>query len=303
MNASFDSDCETSHTGWHPEGSRITIVRVPAPEELTDEVLIKVRCVSLNYCDTEVIMGLYGHHRSINQGKNAPILCSDICGTVANVGTVNAEVLKEGDRVVSVIRFPAADRVPHLPATGLVKAPGYLTDEEAIGLPIAAVTALMSINAFQPIGQSMTGKDKVVLSTSSSDAKLEKARELVAGHTINYKTTPGWQETVLSITNGKGADIIFECGGAQTLENCIGYLSGKEAAAGVNANRNVPALARNVSLKGISNGPKVRFEEILNTYKGKEVNPPVLDCVFGFGDAKEALKYLFSGGHFGKVVV
>lgn len=150
--------------------------------------------------------------------------------------------------------------------------------------------------------------------TSSSDAKLELAKKLGADKTINYKTSPDWEKEVLKMTNNEGVDIIFENGGAQTLRksfdciafggliNCIGYLSGKEDAVGDRTNTNVLALRRNVTLKGLLNGPKERLEEMLDFYDEKKIHP-VVDKVFGFEEAKEALIYLFKGGHFGKVVI
>ena len=153
-----------------------------------------------------------------------------------------------------------------------------------------------------------------VIITSSSDEKLQRARRLGADYTINYRNTPDWEREVLSITDNRGADIVFECGGAQTLRqsfecvafggliNCIGYLSGKQDAPGDRLNTNVLALKRNVTLKGILNGPKDRFQEMLALYADKEVRP-VVDKVFRFDEAKEALAYLFEGSHFGKVVV
>jgi NADPH:quinone reductase-like Zn-dependent oxidoreductase len=217
--------------------------------------------------------------------------------------------------------------------------PDYLTDEEASCLPIAAVTAWMSINGFRPLGQPFDGdsNDTVLLQgtggvsisglqiahaaglktivTSSSDAKLEKAKkDLGADFGINYKTTPEWQEEVMNITDNEGADIIFETGGAQTLRksfdcvafggliDCIGYLSGKEDAPGDRLNTNVLALRRNVTIKGILNGPKDRFVEMTHFYEKHQIHP-VVDKVFNMDEAKDALKYLFSGGHFGKVVV
>lgn len=38
-----------------------------------------------------------------------------------------------------------------------------------------------------------------VIATSSSDEKLKIAKALGAAHTINYKTTPDWDEEVLKI--------------------------------------------------------------------------------------------------------
>jgi len=154
----------------------------------------------------------------------------------------------------------------------------------------------------------------LVIITSSSDTKLEQAKSLGADKTINYRTTKNWEEVVLSLTNDEGVDIIFENGGAQTLRksfdcvafggliNCIGYLSGKVDDAEDRTNTNLLALRRNVTLKGILNGSKERFEEMLQFYEEKEIKP-VVDKVFGFDESKDALNYLFAGGHFGKVVI
>lgn len=118
----------------------------------------------------------------------------------------------------------------------------------------------------------------------------------------------------MELTDQEGADIILETGGAKTLRksfdsiayggiiSCIGYLSGKQDDPGDRTNVNLLALARNVTLKGILNGPRDRFEEMIRFYEEHEIHP-VVDRVFGFEEAKEALEYLFSGSHFGKVVV
>lgn len=223
------------------------------------------------------------------------------------------------------------------PAEGLVAVPEYMSDEEACCLPIAAVTAWMAINGFRPLRQWAHGGETVLLQgtggvaisglqiartarlktivTSASDAKLEKAtHELGADYGINYKSVPEWQEEVMKITHREGVDIIFETGGAQTLRKsfdciafggligCIGYLSGKEDAPGDRLNTNLLALRRNVTLKGLLNGPKDRFEEMLEFYAMHHIHP-VIDKVFRFDDAKDAFKYLFSGGHFGKIVI
>lgn len=49
------------------------------------------------------------------------------------------------------------------PSAGLVKVPHYLTDEEASTLPVAAVTAWMALNTFQPLGSPLKGKETVAL--------------------------------------------------------------------------------------------------------------------------------------------
>jgi NADPH:quinone reductase-like Zn-dependent oxidoreductase len=150
--------------------------------------------------------------------------------------------------------------------------------------------------------------------TSSSDSKLQRAKGLGADYLINYKTNPDWEKEVLRITDGRGASIILEAGGALTLSKsfdcvafggmiaAIGYLSGKEDPEGNRMNVNVLALKRNVTIKGILNGPKDRFEEMLRFYEEKQI-VPVIDKVYAFSQSKEALGYLESGVHFGKVVI
>ncbi len=57
--------------------------------------------------------------------------------------------------------------------------------------------------------------------TSSSDEKLGHARCLGASATINYKTTPEWQDEVLWLTAGQGVDLVLEVGGQCTLTRSI----------------------------------------------------------------------------------
>lgn len=118
----------------------------------------------------------------------------------------------------------------------------------------------------------------------------------------------------MRVTNNHGADIILETGGAQTLRksfdsiafggliNCIGYVSGKVDASEDRTNVNLLALRRNVTIKGIINGPKDRFEEMVSFYEKHQIKP-VVNRVFGFKEADQAFKFLASGGHFGKVVI
>ncbi|KAH8797962.1 hypothetical protein F5884DRAFT_814221 [Xylogone sp. PMI_703] len=332
----------------------LTLVEGVLPSPGPNEVLVKISAVSINYRDTEVIMGLYNHHKAINSVAQSLVPCSDMCGIIVSSNSANWQIndrvlsiftqthltgqLKEG-HMKSGLGLPlpgvlAQHRV--FPDYALVRAPAYLSDEEAATLPVAGVTSWMAINGMRPFGQpggqgetvliqgtggvSISGLQiakasgaKVII-TSSSDKKLEQARKLGADITINYRTIPDWDYEVLKMTNGEGADTIFENGGANTLRksfecvafggliNCIGYLSGKQDTLEDRTNTNVLAIKRNVTLKGLLNGPKDRFEEMLKFYEEHQIKP-VIDKVFGFEEAKEALKYLFSGGHFGKVVI
>ncbi|KAL2350956.1 alcohol dehydrogenase [Cryomyces antarcticus] len=290
-----------------------------------------------------VIMGFYNHHESVNKSLHV-VPCSDMCGTVVRLGSSVRSSWQVGDRVLSTFnqthltgQITAKKMVSGLclplpgvltqyrvfPAYGLVKAPVYLTDKEACTLPIAAVTAWMEGETVLVQGtggvsicglQIAKASGSNIIVTSSSDAKLERARALGVDHTINYRTQSECQNEVMRLTSDHGADIIFETGGALTLKrsfdcvafggliNCIGYLSCKKDAPGDRTNANALALRRNVTLKGILNEPKDRFEEMLAVYEKHGIHP-VVDKVFAFEESKEALQYLYKGGHFGKVVI
>jgi NADPH:quinone reductase-like Zn-dependent oxidoreductase len=59
-----------------------------------------------------------------------------------------------------------------------------------------------------------------VIATSSSDAKLARARELGADETINYKTTPEWGVAARALTEGGlGVDHVVEVGGREHCRN------------------------------------------------------------------------------------
>ena len=131
-----------------------------------------------------------------------------MCGVVVAVGegpqTVSWEV---GDRVLSTFHqkhltgqirdLSSSLGMPQpgslqthrvFPTTGLVRTPEYLTDEEASCLPIAALTAWMAINHFQPIGQPRGKGDTIVLQgtggVSVSGLQIAKAAGATSTHSL-----------------------------------------------------------------------------------------------------------------------
>jgi NADPH:quinone reductase-like Zn-dependent oxidoreductase len=60
-----------------------------------------------------------------------------------------------------------------------------------------------------------------VILTSSDDIKLARGKALGADHLINYRTEPEWSRPVKALTDGRGADLIVEIGGAGTLGQSI----------------------------------------------------------------------------------
>jgi len=212
-----------------------------------------------------------------------------------------------------------------LPEDGVCKIPDHLSDEQAAGLPCAALTAWSAVvthDSLTPGSRVLVqGTGGVALFAvqfakllgahvtviSSSDAKLARVRELGADAGINYVTTPEWYKPARDISGGRGFDHIVELGGEKTLQqslrcirpggtlSMIGVLSGGNLAAPLGL-----VVTRQVRLQGITVGSRDMFETMLRAI-GQHKVQPVVDKVFAFEQLKEALAHLKSGAQFGKI--
>lgn len=77
----------------------------------------------------------------------------------------------------------------------------------------------------------------------------------------------------------------------------IGVISGMEAEINIGF-----LLQKHVRVKGIRVGSRESFEEMNRAISQLKLRP-VIDRVFPFDQAKDAVAYLESGNHFGKVVI
>jgi NADPH:quinone reductase-like Zn-dependent oxidoreductase len=219
-----------------------------------------------------------------------------------------------------------ADQVV-LNENGLVHIPEHLSDEEASTLPCAAVTAWQAlvtkgqVRAGETVLVQGTGGVSIfalqfglmagarVIATSSSDEKLERVRALGASEGINYVTTPDWAERVLELTGGKGVDHVVEVGGPGTTDQSIqatrpgGTVSLIGVLTGIGARIDPHAIAlKGLRVQGIRVGSRAMFEDMNRAIAGYGLKP-VIDRVFPFDQAREALRHLQGAGHVGKVVI
>ena len=147
-----------------------------------------------------------------------------------------------------------------------------------------------------------------MIATSSSDEKIARVRSLGADDTINYKSTPDWDKEVFRLTDKVGVDHVVEVGGAGTLPRSLnavrmgGGISVIGALAGGSGLDSVRVLMKCVRLQGIFVGSREMFEN-MNRAMTLNALKPVIDRAFPFEEAREALEYMESGSHFGKIVL
>jgi NADPH:quinone reductase-like Zn-dependent oxidoreductase len=210
---------------------------------------------------------------------------------------------------------------------GLLPVPAHLSFEEAATLPCAAVTVW---HALVPTANLRSGQTVLLLGTggvsvfglqfakmhgaraiitSSSDEKLARAKTLGADEVINYKRTPDWDKEVSRLTGGEGADVILEVGGIGTMPYSLrsvkfgGQISLIGVLSGIHDPLNIgPILHGNIRVQGIYVGSVEMFEAMNRAITANQLKP-VVDRVFAFQEAREALKYMESGQHFGKIVI
>ncbi len=321
---------------------QLRLEECPSPEPAPGQVVLDVKAVSLNYRDLLVIKGLYNPKLKL---PATPL--SDGAGIISAVGPDVTRV-RVGDRVMShfvagwidgpfkqeylgtTLGTPgaglAAEQVA-LPAEAVVPIPEGYDFAQAATLPIAGLTAwsaLKTVGDVQP-GQTVltlgTGGVSIftlqlakalgahVIITSRSDDKLDRARRLGADHTINYATTPDWEQAVLELTGGLGVDLTVETAGPGTLDRSLkatraggtiallGALTGRQGLVTSGL-----ILMKRLRIVGIMVDCRAAFEALTRFLVAHRIRP-VIDRRFGFDQLPEALRYMEAGQHFGKLVV
>jgi NADPH:quinone reductase-like Zn-dependent oxidoreductase len=325
------------HTGFDD----LTMMLADVPRPGRGQVLVRMHAASLNFRDLSVATGKY------MMSKLPPDLVplSDGAGEVVETGP-GVDRVKPGDRVAGIFMqgWLGGEHEPWHGATalggaidgvlaeyvvfdqqGLVHIPAHLSYQQAATLPCAAVTAWHGLTALKPVGPGQTvlvlGTGGVsifalqlaraagarVIATSSSDAKLERAKALGASDGINYRATEDWHKSVRELTGGRGVDHVIEVGGPGTLQRSIGAarMGGVVSLIGVLSRGQVDPLAilgGGVIVHGVFVGSRQMFEAMNRAIELHRIEP-VIDRVFAFEDVKEAYRTMKTATHIGKIVI
>lgn len=323
-----------------PSIGDLRVASYDEPRAGKNEVLIRLRAASLNFLDIAVARGLVRVPFPL-------IAVTDGAGEIVEIGA-DVERWAVGDRVIphfmpdwhdgkmtpavlvarrGLTRPGSLAEYVAVPAASLVTVPTHLSFLEAATLPIAATTAWRAVRAAR-LGPGSTalllGTGGVsifallfakahgarVIITSSSDEKLERARELGADRTINYRETVDWDGEVLRATDGLGTDLVLETGGAETFSRSlnaaamagtvfvIGFLTGTEPTVDV-----MKIIEKGLHIEGNNAGSVADLTAAAAAIAAHRITP-VVDEVFSMDDAANAYERLSTNkSHFAKIAL
>lgn len=307
-----------------PEVLQLQEVDKPTPK--VGEVLVKVHAASVNYIDWQLLKGESFFLRLLN-GLTKPkqeILGDDIAGRVEAVGKM-VKRFKPGDEVFGISDFGAFAEYVCADEKYLALKPANLTFEEAAAVPVAGITALLSLCKHGQI----QSRQKVLINGASggvgtfavqiakffgaevtgvcSTSKLDMVRSLGADIVIDY-TKEDFTKS------GQRYDFILAAGGYHPISDYKRALSsegvyvccGGTFAQYFQAALLGPLISMTGSKKLGSIGmakPNIKefdfMKELLEAGKVK----PVVDRCYPLSETAEALRYYGEGHAQGKVVI
>ena len=319
---------------------------VPDPVAGPTEVLVQVRACALNHLDIFVRQGLPGialphipgadvagviakvgaQVQGLSQGQRVIVNPSLSCGH-CEYCIQGQDSLCDSYRILGEQVDGGYAEYLAVPADNLHLIPESFSFEEAAAVPLVYQTAWRLLVSR---AQLKAGEDILILgagggvasaaiqiaklcgarvwATSSSEVKLERARELGADLLINYKASDFAKE-VRRLTDKRGVDVVLDNVGEATWEQSLRSLAknGRLVTCGATSGPRPPTdvrlvFWRQLQIFGSTMANRHEFSQVLQlVWQGKL--KPVVDRSFPLGEAAAAQRALEAGEHFGKLVL
>lgn len=215
-----------------------------------------------------------------------------------------------------------------LPAYALAPLPESISFEEGAATLIAFGTAwhmlvdraalspgetLLVLAAGSGVGMAAVQVGKYlgarIIATASTEDKLARARILGADETINYAQQRRFARAVRKLTDGRGADVVFEHVGTDTWRDSVATLAigGRLVTCGSTTGRwgetDLWSLfAKQATLLGSFSSTQANFRTVLQLVSEGKLRP-VLDSILPLSEAAEAHRRLEARQVFGKIVL
>ena len=242
---------------------RMDEIELPPPGP--GELRLRLKACSVNFPDILMVQGKYQFKPGL---PFAPGM--EGASIVAAVGE-GVTKFKPGDRVVAGLRIGGFAEEVNVPETACRPIPGSMDFAEAAAYPAAYLTAYVALTcrghlqkgetllvhgATGGVGLAAVEMGKLlgatVIATSASDEKLKVVKARGADHVLNV--TRGFREQVKELTEGRGADVIYDPVGGDVFDEsirCIAW-NGRLLIIGFTSGR-IPTVSVNMPLiKGFS---------------------------------------------------
>ena len=307
----------------------LTLEEVKSPEPGAGQVLIDVHAAGINFPDVLTVQGKYQFKPSLPFTPGI-----EVSGVIKKVGK-DVKMRKVGDEVISTLQTGAfASEVVTSENSTFLK--GNMSFEQAAGFALTYGTSyyalkqrarlvagetVLVLGAAGGVGVATIQLAKAmganVIAAASNDTKLDFAEEAGADLRINY-TNENLKERVKELTNGQGADVIYDPVGGDFSEQAfraiawngrflvIGFASGPIAKTPLNL-----ALLKGASLVGVfwgswsarePNESQNNFSELIKMVDDKKFIPLVTE-IFKLEDHASAFACIEERRAKGKVIL
>ncbi len=239
---------------------KLRLGELPLPEPKAGEVRLQVRAAGVNFPDALIIQ------RKYQMQPPLPFVPgTEVAGIVDAVG--EGVSLAKGTRVVAFVGTGGFAEYVCVNAALTIPLPAGVPDEVAAGFTMTYATSrhaladraqlkagetLLVLGAGGGVGLAAVELGKLagarVIAAASTDEKLAACREAGADALINYSTLD-LREAVRTLTEGRGADVIFDPVGGGYTEPALRALAwrGRLLVVGF-ANGEIPSLRINLLL-------------------------------------------------------
>jgi len=309
----------------HEDGGPEVLRYEEAPDPVAGdgEVLVELRAASLNHLDVWIRKGL----PSVPKPR---ILGADGAGVIAGTDervVINPGIMTDGKmHIVGETMDGTHAELIAVPRDSVHPIPDGLSFEEAAAFPLVFETAyrMLATRAHLQAGEwvlvwgigggvataamslaKAMGANVIV--TSSSDEKLERARELGADATVNHETDDVVAR-VKEVTGG-GAHVVVDDVGEATWKRTLdaARADGRFVVCGATTGPNPPAALHRVwwkqlSILGSTMGTPEDFKGAYDLIAAGKARP-IVDEVFPLADARAAHERMEAGRQLGKIVL
>ena len=268
----------------------VELAEIDLPSPGPGEICVRLKACAVNFPDLLMIQGKYQFHPPLPFAPG-----TEAAGEVEAIGA-GVSGYAEGDSVIVSMRFGGFSEAIIVSESEVKKMPENMTYAQAASYQTAYLTAYVALfrrgdlqsgesllvhGATGGVGMAAVDLGQYfgarVIATGGSDKKLEVVKSRGTVETINYTLADGslggFKDKVKSLTQGKGADVIYDPVGGDVFDESmrcinwggriltIGFTSGRWPLAPVNL-----ILIKQISVIGVRAGEYGRQDPV----RGKE---------------------------------